>query len=200
MGPSDARRQTIAGNLGHHTQFRIVTSTVPRELTPARRSLSRRGPARCEKEKRRFRVRECWDLPTHREPLSRTRRSVCIRSHVPGIRRDRAQADEVGIKKTELQMRFLPQESADGPSSQGIRPMNRLWRTSEVDATWLGDWTGGGYVRGVYAPEPSLRAIRGLGVEVSGEYRRGRGMEALWEARQRARGTGQRRLRRSGRG
>ena len=28
-------------------------------------------------EKRRFRVREWWDLPTHREPLNRTRRSVC---------------------------------------------------------------------------------------------------------------------------
>jgi hypothetical protein len=25
-------------------------------------------------EKRRFRVRECWDLSTHREPLNRTRR------------------------------------------------------------------------------------------------------------------------------
>ncbi len=32
--------------------------------------------------------------------------------------------------------------------------MNRLRRTSEVDATWLGCWTGGRYVRSVYAPEP----------------------------------------------
>jgi len=43
--------------------------------------------------------------------------------------------------------------------------MNRLRRTSQVDATWLGCWTGGGYVRSVYAPEPpwcaSLRAGRG---------------------------------------
>jgi len=34
--------------------------------------------------------------------------------------------------------------------------MNRLQRTSEVDATLLGCWTGGGYVRSVYAPEPPL--------------------------------------------
>jgi len=34
--------------------------------------------------------------------------------------------------------------------------MNRLRRTAEGDATWLGSWTGGGYVRSVYAPEPPL--------------------------------------------
>jgi hypothetical protein len=30
--------------------------------------------------------------------------------------------------------------------------MNRLRRTSQVDATLLGCWTGSGYVRSVYAP------------------------------------------------
>ena len=29
-----------------------------------------------DQQKRRFRVRECWDLSTHREPRNRTRRSV----------------------------------------------------------------------------------------------------------------------------
>jgi len=37
----------------------------------------RRGHSQEDPEKRRFRVRECWDLSTHREPRSRTRRSVC---------------------------------------------------------------------------------------------------------------------------
>jgi hypothetical protein len=32
--------------------------------------------------------------------------------------------------------------------------MNRLRRTSQVHATWLACWTGGGHVRGVHAPEP----------------------------------------------
>jgi hypothetical protein len=50
----------------------------------------------------------------------------------------------------------LAGESADGPSSKGIRPMNRLRRTPEVDATLLGCWTRGGYARRVYAPEPPL--------------------------------------------
>jgi hypothetical protein len=34
--------------------------------------------------------------------------------------------------------------------------MNRLQRTPEVNAMPLGSWTGGGYVRSVYAPEPPL--------------------------------------------
>ena len=35
----------------------------------------------------------------------------------------------------------------------GVRPMNRLRRTSQV-RPFLGCWTDGGYVRSVYAPEP----------------------------------------------
>jgi hypothetical protein len=50
-----------------------------------------------------------------------------VRSHVPGRRRDRAQVEEAGNRKAELSLRFLPQESADGLSSQGVRPMNRLF-------------------------------------------------------------------------
>ncbi len=34
-------------------------------------------PAILRKEKRRFRVREGWGLSSYREPLHRTRRSVC---------------------------------------------------------------------------------------------------------------------------
>jgi len=34
--------------------------------------------------------------------------------------------------------------------------MNRLRRTSQRDATWLGCWIDGGSVRSVYAPEPPL--------------------------------------------
>jgi hypothetical protein len=77
-----------------------------------------------------------------------------VRSYVPGKKRDRAQADEAGIRKAEPQIRLFPKESAHGPSAKGVRPMNRLRRTSQVHATWLGCWTGGGYVRSVYAPEP----------------------------------------------
>jgi hypothetical protein len=78
-------------------------------------------------------------------------------------------------------MRLFPQESAYGPSSKGVRPMNRLRRTLEVDATLSGCWTGGGYLRTVYAPEPPLWSIRGLSVEVLGEHRRKRSMEASGE-------------------
>jgi hypothetical protein len=84
------------------------------------------------------------------------------RSHVPGTKRDRAQADEARIKKAKPPIETpsaepapaLAGESADGPSAKGVRPMNRLRRTSAVDATWLGCWTGGGSVRSVHAPEP----------------------------------------------
>jgi hypothetical protein len=87
-----------------------------------------------------------------------------VRSHVPGTRRDRAQAEEAGIRKAKPQIETPSVEpapapageSADGPSSKGIRPMNRLRRTPEVDATLLGCWTRGGYARRVYAPEPPL--------------------------------------------
>jgi hypothetical protein len=77
-----------------------------------------------DKEKRRFRVRERWRLFWHCEPLLRTCRMQppvasrlgvsfaaettahfvaldrpSVRSHVPGTRRDRAQAEEAGNKK-----------------------------------------------------------------------------------------------------
>jgi hypothetical protein len=71
-------------------------------------------------------------------------------------------------------------ESAHGPSAKGVRPMTRLRRTPEGNATFLGCWTAGGYVRSVYAPEPPLctclRAWRG-------SVRRlpfGRSKEVLW--------------------
>jgi hypothetical protein len=81
-----------------------------------------------------------------------------VRSHVPRIRRDRAQAEEAGNEEAKLSIGLFLQESAYGPSSKGVRPMNRLRRTSEGNATWLGCWTGGGYVPSVYAPEPPLWA------------------------------------------
>ena len=42
--------------------------------------------------------------------------------------------------------------------------MNRLQRTSQVHATWLGCWTAGGYVHNVYAPEPPLLFLLSLGL------------------------------------
>ncbi len=45
-----------------------------------------------------------------------------VRSHVPGTRRDRAQADGAGIKKAKLKVRLFPKESAYGPSSRGLGP------------------------------------------------------------------------------
>jgi hypothetical protein len=94
-----------------------------------------------------------------------------VRSHVPGRRRDRAQAEEAGIQKAKPGIGLVPQESAYGPSSQEVRPMNRLRRTSQVHATLpaprpegprcgrscasgLGCGTGGAHVRRVYVPEP----------------------------------------------
>jgi hypothetical protein len=89
---------------------------------------------------------------------------LSVRSHVPGTRRNRAQADEAGIRKAKppietpsVEPAPAPAgESAYGPSSKGVRPMNRLRRTSQMHATLLGSWTGGGHVRTVYAPEPPL--------------------------------------------
>ncbi len=78
------------------------------------------------------------------------------RACVPGRRRDRAPADEAGIKKAKPSIGLPPQESAYGPSSQGVRPMNRLRRTPELNARSMGFWSGGGCVRSVYAPEPPL--------------------------------------------
>jgi hypothetical protein len=45
-----------------------------------------------------------------------------------------------------------------GRLPKGVRPMNRLRRTSQVDAPLLACWTGGGCVRNVHAPEPPLWA------------------------------------------
>jgi hypothetical protein len=48
-----------------------------------------------------------------------------VRSHVPGTRRDRAQAEAERIRKAKPSRRLLPKESAYGPSAKGVRPMNR---------------------------------------------------------------------------
>jgi hypothetical protein len=103
--------------------------------------------------------------PLHAQRAAESNASVRlgVRSHVPGRKRDRAQAEEAGIKKAKPGIGLLPQESAYGPSSKGVRPMNRLRRTSQVHATWLGCWTGGGYVRSVYAPEPPVCACSRAG-------------------------------------
>jgi hypothetical protein len=45
------------------------------------------------------------------------------------------QADAAGIKKAKPRIGLLPKESAYGPSSKGVRPMNRLRRTSQGYAT-----------------------------------------------------------------
>jgi hypothetical protein len=66
-----------------------------------------------------------------------------VRSHVPGTRRDRAPAEEAGSKKAKPEIETPSAEpapapageSAYGPSSKGVRPMNRLRRTSQVRAT-----------------------------------------------------------------
>jgi hypothetical protein len=58
-----------------------------------------------------------------------------VRSRVPGMRRDRAQAEEAGNKEAELSIKLLPQESAYGPSSQGGRPMNRNFATARAVRT-----------------------------------------------------------------
>jgi len=61
--------------------------------------------------------------------------------------------------------------------------MNRLRRTPEVDAPWLGCWTDGANVRSVVAPEPplcaSLRAGRGSVRELSRGAKPGGDMEAM---------------------
>jgi hypothetical protein len=88
------------------------------------------------KEKRRFRVRGCGGLSKHREPReSDASVRLRVRSHVPGTRRDRAPADEAGNKKAKLGIKLVPKESAYGPSSKGVRLMNRLRRTSAGNAT-----------------------------------------------------------------
>jgi hypothetical protein len=48
-----------------------------------------------------------------------------VRSHVPGTRRDRAQAEAERIWKAKPEMRLPPKESAFGPSGKGVRPTNR---------------------------------------------------------------------------
>ncbi len=55
-----------------------------------------------------------------------------VRSHVPGTRRDRAQAEDAGIKKAKPEMRLLSKESAYGPSGRRVRPRNR--RLSSADS------------------------------------------------------------------
>jgi hypothetical protein len=109
-----------------------------------------------------------------------------VRSHVPGTRRDRAQAEEVAVKKLEIRIskfetnpkdqngRKLEAGPAGGASVLGIGvldfefvldfvlrisdslTLNRLRRTPEGNAMWLGCWTGGEHVRSIHAPEPPL--------------------------------------------
>ena len=57
-----------------------------------------------------------------------------IRSHVPGMRRHRAQAEEAGIKKAKPSMRLLPRESADGLEREG-------WNSGIVE-WWNNEGTG----------------------------------------------------------
>jgi hypothetical protein len=51
-----------------------------------------------------------------------------VRSHVPGTRRDRAQADEAGIRKAEPRIGLLPQSLP--PRRRGNPPMGRLQKGS----------------------------------------------------------------------
>jgi hypothetical protein len=104
-----------------------------------------------------------------------------VRSHVPGIERDRAQAEEAGIRKAKppietpsVEPAPAPAgESADGPSSQRVRPMNRLRRTSKVKATSLGSRTDGEYVRTSTPLNRPCAYVRGRDIEVSGRHRVG---------------------------
>ena len=57
--------------------------------------------------------------------------------------------------------------------------MNRLRRTAEVKAMWLGSWRRGEDVRSVHSPEPPLCVIRGLDLEVLEEHRGTRSRAAL---------------------
>jgi hypothetical protein len=77
-----------------------------------------------------------------------------VRSHVPGTRRDRAQAEEAGIGKAKPHRRLVPKESAYGPSSKRVRPMTRFRRTPERDARSLGSGSCGQDVRRVYPLDP----------------------------------------------
>ena len=62
--------------------------------------------------------------------------------------------------------------------------MNRLRRTSQVDAPWLGCWTGGGYVRSVHAPEPPLCvSFAGVALKCEGTIVVCEAREAVWECR-----------------
>jgi len=116
-----------------------------------------------------------------------------VRSHVPGTRRDRAQAEEAAVKKLEIRIskfetnpkdqngRKFEAGPAGGASVLAIGvldfefvsdfvlrisdslTLNRLRRTSQVHATLLGCWTGGRSVHSVYAPEPPLWTRGGAG-------------------------------------
>jgi len=93
---------------------------------PAARCLGWRGPVVQTGKKKREEVVQGAGMvgPFHAQGAAESNASVRlgVRSHVPGTRRDRAQAVEAGIKKAEPPMRLLPQESAYGPSSQGFGP------------------------------------------------------------------------------
>ncbi len=100
---------------------------------------------------------------------------LCVRSHVPGTRRDRAQAEEAGIKKAKPQIEtpsagirlwaVFPRGSAHEPPPENVpsardvaRPQARRAAVRPGCASGLGCGTGGGYVRSVYTPEPPLCA------------------------------------------
>ncbi len=73
----------------------------------------RRGHSQQDQEKRRFRVRECGDLSTHREPLNRTRRSVCKQDHTC------PEGEETGHQRMKPESR---RRSPNQTPSAGIRP------------------------------------------------------------------------------
>ena len=96
--------------------------------------------------------------PFHVQRAAESDASVRLRarSHVPGTRRDRAQAGEAGIRKAKPPIETPSVGIRLWAVCKRVRPMNRLRRTSQVHATLLGCATGGGCVRIVYAPEPPL--------------------------------------------
>jgi hypothetical protein len=84
-----------------------------------------------------------------------------VRAHVPGTRRDRAQADEERIKKG-LAVVETPSEGIRlwAVFKKRVRPMARFRRTPERDARLLGSWSCGQDVRSVSPLEPPSCSAR----------------------------------------
>jgi hypothetical protein len=94
-----------------------------------------------------------------------------VRSHVPGTRRNRAPADEAGIRKAQPQIEtpsvgirlwaVCKRGSAHAPPPENVgrerdvaRPQARRAAVRPGCTSGLGCWTRGASVRSVYAPEP----------------------------------------------